>query len=549
MHTRLAIFATFLFGAIAASAQVHEQITVEAVDVPVYVFSHGKPVRNLTKDDFELYVNGRRQPIDYFEAVDFAEAPPAAALPENTAAPEKAPLAPHAELRERRLFLLLFDLVFKHPNFAAYAGRIDRSRRAAVDMVDHALPSDFFAVAAVTNVGIKFVTPFLRDHDAIRRAILQLARSHAHDALAISITPSERGIAEAWGASPKSPTAGGGRSGGEDPLPDLFASSSALEADRQLNLAKDRIEGYGDVAGRLRGLEGFKHVILFSDGEPFDPSRQFSNVKRMASLFQSANVYLHTVDLTPMATGSDPSADSAPDRTPQQSVSENPALLGDPNIDWFAPKPSIFGPSENESLYAMANATGGTWIHWTNLIAPALGELSASYSAVYRLGFRPAGARKGVNDIDVKVKNLPSGARVSFRKGFSATVPSKAAAPDPFLLADIIQNDTPQSGTPPSISVVGRRIEVLVPVILLSRQFGSVKGAQALLYVFDSKGVPVVSRQKTFTIKQHETVDSVFRQTLDLAPGSYVAKVLLRVGDSLAFVKKPFELKASQPSQ
>jgi len=416
-------------------------------------------------------------------------------------------------------------------------------------MVDHALPSDFFAVAAVTGVGIKFIAPFLREHDAIRRAILQLAPSKSHDGLALSITPSERGMAETWRASPQDQAAGGGKAGGEDPLPELLEATKALAADRELNLARDRIEGYGDVAARLRGLEGFKHVILFSDGYPVDLGSAYTSVKSMARLFQSANVYLHTVDLTPMATGSDPSADSPVDTTPQVRVSENPELLGDPNIDWFAPKQSIIPASENESLYAMSNATGGTWIHWTNLIAPALGELSASYSAVYRLGFKPAGARKGSNDIDVKVKNLPSGARVSFRRGFSATVPSKTAALDPFLLADIIQNDTPQSGTPPEVSVVGRRIEVAVPIVQLSREFGSVKGAQALLYVFDSKGVPVVSRQKTFTIEPRASQDSVFRQTLDLTPGSYVAKVLLRVGDSLAFVRKPFEIKASQPSQ
>lgn len=549
---RLAVVATLLCGALAASAQVREQITVEAVDVPVYVFSHGKPVRNLTKDDFELYVNGKRQPIDYFEAVDFAEAPPAAAPSEKTASPEETPSAPHAELRERRLFLFLFDLIFKNPNnpskLAAYALRLDRSRRAAVDMVDHALPSDFFAVAAVTGVGIKFVTPFLRDHDAIRRAILQLAPSKARDGLALSITPSERGMAETWRAFSQPLTTGGGKSAGEDPLPGLLASARALEADRELNLVNGQIEGYGDVASRLRGLEGLKHVILFSDGYPSDPVGQFSSVKRMAALFQSANVYLHTVDLTPMAIGSDPSSISAVDTTPQTRPSEDPALLGNPDIDWFAPKPSIMGPSENESLFTMANETGGSWIHWTNQIAPALGKLSASYSAVYRLGFKPAGARKGHNDINVKVKNLPSGARVSFRRGFSATVASKAAVPDPFVLADIIQNDTPQSGTPPEVSVIGRSIEVLVPVIQLSRQFGPVKGAQVLLYVFDSKGVPVVSRQKTFTIGQRASVDSVFRQKLDLAPGSYVAKVLLRAGDSLAFVKKPFEVEATQPS-
>src|ERR1043165_2038162 len=188
------MFATLLFAAVAASAQVREQITVEAVDVPVYVFSKGKPLRSLTKDDFELFVNGKAQAIDYFEAVDFAEPPHAAG------ASEEATMLPHADLRDRRLFLLLFDLVFKNPNLAAYAGAIDRGRRAAVNMVDRALPSDLFAVAAVTTRGIKFATPFLRDHDAIRRAIVQLTRSSARDALDLSITPSERRFAQTWSA-------------------------------------------------------------------------------------------------------------------------------------------------------------------------------------------------------------------------------------------------------------------------------------------------------------------------------------------------------------
>jgi VWFA-related protein len=544
MHRTFAIVALSLVSAIAVSAQMREQITVEAVDVPVYVISQGKPVRNLTKDDFELYVNGKRQPIDYFEAVDFAEPPPAAALP------EKAPLPPHAELRDRRLFVLLFDLTLKHANFAAYEAGLSRSRRAAVDMVDHALPSDFFAVAVVADGGIKFATPFVRDHDAIRRAILQLAPSSAHDGLAISITPSEREMAGTWRAFSQPGTAGGGRMPGEDPLPNILTFTAAEEHERELRLANDRIEGYGQVADRLRGLEGFKHVILFSDGGPFDPARQYSHMKGMASSFQSANVYLHTVDLTPIATGADPAAMSPADASWQPRPSENPALLGNPDGgNWFDPKPGIIPASENESLYWMSNATGGSWIHWTNLIAPALQELSASYSAVYRLGFKPDATRKRHNDIDVKVKNVPPGTRVSFRKGFSATVPSKAATPDPFLLADIIQNDTPQSGTPPAISVAGRRLDVLVPVIQLSRQLGAVKGVQAMLYVFDSKGVPVVSRQKTFTIPQRAAKDRVIEQKLDLPPGNYVAKVLLRAGDSLAFVKEPFEIGADQPSQ
>ena len=79
-----------------------------------------------------------------------------------------------------------------------HAAAIDRSRRAAIEMVNHALPDDLFAVATVTSGnGIVFEIPFLRDRDAIRQAILRLAQSSAHDALALSITPVERGMAEA----------------------------------------------------------------------------------------------------------------------------------------------------------------------------------------------------------------------------------------------------------------------------------------------------------------------------------------------------------------
>jgi hypothetical protein len=137
---------------------------------------------------------------------------------------------------------------------------------------------------------------------------------------------------------------------------------------------------------------------------------------------------------------------------------------------------------------------------------------------------------------------------VSFRKGFGGTAPAKSA-PDALRLADIIQNDTPQSGTPPEIAVVGRRLDVIVPVIQLSKQFGAVDGAEVMLYVYDAHDVPVFSSVRTFTIPEHAAVDRVIEQMLDLPPGSYVAKVLLRAGDSLAFAREPFEIEPPPPSQ
>ena len=170
-----------------ANAQTREEVTVQLIDVPVYVFSRGKPIRNLTKDDFELFVNGKPQAIDYFDPIAFepAEAAPAAGV--KPAAPVVV-----ADPRERRLFLLLFDLVYNRP--AALA----RARVAAAKMVDRALPQDFFAVAIITTRGTIFLIPFTRDREVIRRAVLRLSPSRAHDSLALSISDAERQTAAAW---------------------------------------------------------------------------------------------------------------------------------------------------------------------------------------------------------------------------------------------------------------------------------------------------------------------------------------------------------------
>lgn len=49
--------------------RLKEDVTVIAVEVPVRVLSKGKSVRNLSKEDFEIYENGLRQKITAFEVV------------------------------------------------------------------------------------------------------------------------------------------------------------------------------------------------------------------------------------------------------------------------------------------------------------------------------------------------------------------------------------------------------------------------------------------------------------------------------------------------
>lgn len=57
--------------------RAQEKVTVTAVEVPVRVMIEGKPVRDLTREDFELYENGIQQEVTQFEVISRKIAVPA----------------------------------------------------------------------------------------------------------------------------------------------------------------------------------------------------------------------------------------------------------------------------------------------------------------------------------------------------------------------------------------------------------------------------------------------------------------------------------------
>jgi hypothetical protein len=119
-------------------------------------------VRGLTRDAFSLLVDGKVRPIDYFDTIDFG------------AAQQQSPIAERPQ-RDRRLYLLLFDLTFAVP------ARLAQAQAAAEKAVDQLnSPTDLFSVATFdSRRGVFFVTPFLRDRVAIKRALFTLRASTA----------------------------------------------------------------------------------------------------------------------------------------------------------------------------------------------------------------------------------------------------------------------------------------------------------------------------------------------------------------------------------
>lgn len=496
------------------AGQVRENLTVEVVEVPVYVTSgDGKPVQGLPRDAFQLFVDGRPQAIEYFDAVDFASIP--AGQPEV-----------ERPRRERRLYLLLFDLSFATP------AKIARAQRAAQQAVAHSNPAtDFFAVATYSsNRGVQFISSFLADRVAVARAIFTLSASTAQDPLGLALSSTERAQWMTTREQGGAPDAAGGEGfspmlGTEvtDALKGGQANQDMLAVPGNL-LIEYQLEGLGEVAGRLGAIEGQKHVLIFTEGfdstrltdikakgrPPNLDARLLGLLKRMHETFVSAGVTLDSIDIQGLR--------------------------------------HTFTDLSNDGLYTLTRGTGGRVIVNRNDLGEAVDTLMQAERTVYVLGFNKGTRKQG--RISVKVSGLPRGSEVSFREGFGYVPPN--AGVDPLQLADILLNDTPQAGvtvnagvTPADggaeVAVSFSRAEVVPQLVEPS------PSVEVLIYVLNEQGVAgFKSKRISLTGAAHVTTGYLtLREPFELPKGKYTAKVLLRISGtrSLGFVRRDFTVE------
>lgn len=481
-----------------AAQPVKDSVTIEVVDVPVFVTRANGSVQGLTHEDFELFVNGKPQAIDYFDLVG-----------NEGSHPDQS-----SSLRERRLFLVLFDIAFSQPH------SLGRAQKAAGELIDKATPDDLFAIATYsTRRGVWFATPFTSDRVALARGISSLSNSSSGDPLSIVLTASERISMRDWAMDRADGIDGFTRASLIDRLSgDELRDVWEMEFRRAID---DQILAFKNLSGRLATLQGQKHVVVLSEGyDTGNPQGRldvqnarlgndfagirtrtlatsyggaFRYLKEMNDAFQANDILLHTLDL--------------------KGVHPMPG---------------------NDALGVLAHGTGGRFVHNRNDLGPALVDLTESVSAGYVLGFKPVNAKRGHNRIEVKVKGLPRGADVRYRRGFSGT-PQKVDVNEGLYLADVILNDVPQTGTAPVLSVAGNQLKVSVPLLPLAAQLGMSGKAELLVYLFGANGVALGFQRVTVDVASDATGEKSY--AVDLPEGAKVAKALLRVDDSLGFVK------------
>ncbi|MEN6312603.1 MAG: VWA domain-containing protein, partial [Acidobacteriota bacterium] len=227
--------------------------------IQVYVTDKdGRPVRDLTKDDFIIYDAKKPVMVTDFEKHDLSLVP--AAMPETTPK-EQSP----AQVRDiNRKFIIFFDFAFNN------AWGITAGVKAALDFLDKAVkPGDEVALLSYSMTKRLKIHEFLTtDIDKVRQAVSVISAKEIAGR-ADEIEASYWRLME----SADEPFRRGDGNNGFVFMERAGDSLSRIEAENMrrdsANQAKYYFEGLTGLARAMRLVQGRKIVLFFSTGVPY----------------------------------------------------------------------------------------------------------------------------------------------------------------------------------------------------------------------------------------------------------------------------------------
>ena len=540
---------SFLGLGLAAPARAEQRFSqsadVVAVEVPVQVLRDGKPVRGLTRDDFEVYEGRAKQPVTGFETLDLTAAP---------ATPEAARRVP---MSARRRFVLLFDLGFSSP------AQMARARQAAKDLLRGSFhPTDLVALAAyVPSKGPQLLTGFTPDHQAIEAAIDRLSPVQSFgqgfrvtaDPLELAVSLDDGGSAGFKGKigdSDKMADNAGAGSGFNDHL-NPFSSAQRADRETQGREISQLTKALGIFADTLASVHGRKYVLLLSPGfessilvgnsdddavynagshsirgdiwnidsdDRYGNTKVGSDLEKMLEALRRADCVVESVDIGGIRASAD-----------DLHAARNPGADG---------------------LFTIADSTGGEYIANFNDLAQAMEKVLDSTSVTYVLTFQPDVKRDGqYHKLRVELKDA-RGARVVYRHGYYAPKPFAQETATARLLDAAGQVVSGQEGGAVGLSVLAAPFKTAgekayVPVLieidgqsLAAGNPGNALPAEVYAYAMDDKGVVADFFGKTLALDLGKVGPVVSRTGIklfgdfDLKPGSYSVRVLVRNGQT-----------------
>lgn len=383
-----------------------ESVTVNVVNVDVYVSDKRGRVTGLARQDFELFEDGHPMAITNFLAVEGGKTTGAAAEAEaaaEAAEPNRPPKLPPgyeqaAVPEDQKLRLIVYIDNYNLKPF-------DRNRvmRALRIFLDQKLRRGDQVMLVTYDRELHVRQPFTTDTGMVNSQLLAIEKISAQGVHSESDRREVlRQIEDAQGG----------------PQAMSLAHAYAGAAFNDISFTIDALK---NLVTTLAGMSGRKAIVYVSDGLPMmvgedvyyavqskfpgtsiiSESSEFDASRRIEELASQANanrVTFYTIDAGGLRVYSATSAENA---TAGQGV-----YIDQINIS-----------NMQSSLQMMAEKTGGIYVINANDVLPHLDTIAADFSTFYSLGYTPPHVGDGrFHKITVKVKH--KGVTVRCREGY-----------------------------------------------------------------------------------------------------------------------------------
>jgi VWFA-related protein len=369
------------------------KITSNLVQVDAAVTdSHGKPVLNLTKSDFEVLLDGKPQPITYFAHVvtDATPARPGAPPPHESISASAPPVRLKPEQVTRTTVIFVDDLSMTAESVPFVRNGVRKAIETQIG------PADLTAIVRA-SAGLGALQDFSTDQTRLLLAADQIR----------------------WSSSAR---ARGKQGAYEVTLDPQSGNVEAPPADQSLideQVTITVLDSLRRVVDGMARLPGRKSVIVLSDGlpisgrettegQPFklsggpsapqpqsqtralvmlDPSGRISDpLSKCIDEAARAGVVIYAIDTRGIATLTFSAADAGPRMAPEGSN----ARLGssDTATHVMQMRHEMHDTGQTGSAY-LAGQTGGLMIPESNDIAASISRIYVDTSSYYILGFHP----------------------------------------------------------------------------------------------------------------------------------------------------------------
>jgi VWFA-related protein len=521
----------------AAPAPLVEKIEVSVVNVDVTVTDRrGQPVPGLTRNDFEIFEDGKLQPVSNFYAVDNARA--------RSDVPSETPQDSPSPDRFRRKVLVLIDNLNTTPH----------ARNVALDKLetfvnDHFDDGRYDWSIATIDTRVHLVLPMTSDKKTLHSVVTDIRRTGTRKAIKAPIEHSEfRSISAMATLATRDPDIQNARKELADkwvsaPTIDMM-DDEAAQKDQMIS-ARSSTEAILDAARAFGNSAGRKVILLVTGNLPLG---SLSPIDRPASDPAAGG---HAEDIV----SSDRTLDTMREVLVREANASNTSIYIvsaeglDPAaqdvVNSMSESPRARSNANNTSpMFWLAKETGGAYLPG-NRIDQSFVDFDRRSASFYSLGYVPLHAEDNrYHRLTVRVKKH-SDYQLQYRDGYSS-------APTDMQITRALRSPLGAFMQPSTMDVkliVGepqyRGIVAIVPIkasmSMESLQYiTDARGSRTRLHVYvsifdsDGRNLTVAKAFADIAIQPNESATGPMTVTippLELAKGTY--RVVVAVRDEL----------------